>query len=127
MDLLHEGHVNLLSAMNQRGDLTLVILHDGFSTFPNKHRLPIESLEKRTRNLIDSGMVDIVRHTFSPEPTKEFSEVSMRYGDKFELVFMRGDDWSEFPGRPTIERLGVPIELVPYTQSISSSKLRNEL
>lgn len=126
MDLLHEGHINLLTRMREAGDLTLVVLHDGFSTFANKHKLPIENLEKRTRNLVDTGLVDIIKYTFEPAPTKAFEQIIDQY-KQFDLFFMRGDDWSEFPGKDIIVRHNIPITLVPYTQAVSSSKLRAEL
>lgn len=125
MDLLHEGHLNLLKAMREEGDLTLVILHDGFTTFENKRKLPIESLEKRTRNLIDTGLVDIIWHTFRKVP--EFSRVKNRFGGKFELLFMRGDDWPTFPGKGELDSMGIEQKFVPYTKGVSSSLLRNQL
>jgi phosphoenolpyruvate phosphomutase len=127
MDLLHQGHINLLEQMRELGDITLVVLHDGFTTFKNKRKLPIENLEKRTRNLIDTGLVDIVRYTFEEQPHQAFQKVIDDYGKKFELIFMRGDDWTEFPAKTTLSKNNVEIVYVPYTQTISSSKLRDEL
>ncbi len=126
-DLLHQGHINLLEQMRELGDLTLVVLHDGFTTFKNKRKLPIENLEKRTRNLIDTGLVDIIRYTFEEQPHQAFQKVIDDYGKKFELIFMRGDDWTEFPGKTTLSENNISIVYVPYTTEISSSKLRNEL
>jgi len=135
MDLLHEGHLNLLQKMRDRGHLTLVILHDGFTTFRNKRKLPIENLEKRTRNLIDTGLVDIIRYTFTESPAGEFLDVVTDFRTKrgfdgepaWNVLFMRGDDWADFPARATLERLQVPIEFVPYTKGISTSRLRLKL
>jgi IS1 family transposase len=104
----------------------MVVLHDGFTTFKNKRKLPIENLEKRTRNLIDCGLVDIIKYTFEPEPVNTFNKLLVRY-HMFDITFYRGDDWPNFPGREAIEAHSIPIVLVPYTKGISSSKLRNEL
>lgn len=126
MDILHHGHLNLLNEMRkERTDL--VVLHDGFTTFQNKKKLPIESLEKRTRNLIDTGLVDIIMHTYTKEPIEELNKIIQRYSDKFELVFMRGDDWEQFPGRSVIDKYNIPIKFVAYTGGVSSSALRTEL
>jgi cytidyltransferase-like protein len=127
MDLLHEGHLNLLQEMRKRGDLVLVVLHDGFTTFGNKRKLPIENLEKRTRNLVDTGLVDIIRYTFEPEPVRAFESVVRDFSEKFDLLFMRGDDWLDFPGKNIIDKYRIPIEYVSYTKNTSSTKLRNEL
>jgi len=125
-DLLHEGHIDLLKRMRERGDLTCVILHDGLSTFRNKGRFPVDSLGRRAVNLIGTGLVDIIMNTYSTSPDEEFRRVADRYGD-FDLVFMRGDDWGEFPGKSTLEELGIPIEFKPYTKGISSTSLRQQL
>jgi cytidyltransferase-like protein len=127
MDLFHEGHINLLKEMRKEGDLVLVVLHDGFTTFKNKGKLPIESLEKRTRNLIDSGLVDIVRYTFEEEPNETFKNIIKDYGDKFELLFMRADDWHNFPGKETIDNYHIEIKFVSYTKCVSSTKMKGIL
>lgn len=127
MDMLHEGHLNVLSHMRIHGDITAVVLHDGFTTFANKKKLPVEPIEKRVRNLIDCGLVDIIRITYEEEPVKEFRGLIKRYRDLFNLVFMRGDDWRDFPARSVIEEAGIPIEFIGYTKGISSSLLREVL
>lgn len=127
MDMLHEGHLNVLAQMKLRGDVTAVVLHDGFTTFKNKSKLPVEPIEKRVRNLIDCGLVDIIRITYEEEPVKEFQGIINRYKNLFNLIFMRGDDWKDFPGRNIIEASGIPIEFISYTKGISSSLLREVL
>lgn len=126
-DLLHAGHFNLFSEMRKRGDITLAILHDGFTTFRNKRKFPIENLEKRTRNVIECGLIDMVAYTFEESPDKAFTEIIERYRHKFELVFVRADDWLDFPGKKTIDSLGVKIEYIPYTKGTSSTSLRDML
>ena len=125
-DLMHEGHIKLFERMREQGDLTLAVVHDGFTTFANKRKLPIENLEKRTRNLVDTGLVDIITYTFEKEPCQSFENLINRY-KKFDLLFMRGDDWQDFPGKTVIEKYGIPIKYVPYTKSVSSTMLRARL
>lgn len=128
MDLFHEGHINLLKQMRGYGDMILVVLHDGFTTFENKNKFPIETLEKRTRNLIDSGLVDIVKYTYEVEPHHTFANIIHTYNKLFdEIKFVRADDWEDFPGKRTIQAFNVPIFYVPYSKGVSSTKLRNEL
>jgi len=125
-DLMHEGYIKLFERMREQGDLTLAVVHDGFTTFANKRKLPIENLEKRTRNLVDTGLVDIITYTFEKEPCQSFENLINRY-KKFDLLFMRGDDWQDFPGKTVIEKYGIPIKYVPYTKSVSSTMLRARL
>jgi len=128
-DLCHKGHLNLFKQMRKEGDLVLAVIHDGFTTFKNKGKLPIESLEKRTRNLIDTGLVDIIRYTFEEEPRQAFEELIRYYGGLkgFDLLFMRGDDWFDFPAKDVIRKYSIPIKFVSYTPDVSSSMLRNKL
>lgn len=130
MDLLHDGHINLLKRMRERatdGGFVLVVLHDSRSTFANKGKVPVEHIDKRTKNLLDTGLVDIVVHTFDREPIKEFQQVIRRWSESCELVFMRGDDWMDFPGRQVLVDNKVPIEIQPYTQGVSSTSIAEKM
>jgi bifunctional ADP-heptose synthase (sugar kinase/adenylyltransferase) len=44
-----------------------------------------------------------------------------------DCIFVRGDDWRDFPGRSDIEQLGIPIVLIPYTEGVSTSQIREDL
>ena len=126
MDLFHLGHQNLLKRMREQSDLVLVVLHEGWTTYANKKKFPIENLEKRTMNLIGSGLVDIVKHTYLVNPADTFEEIIERYKD-FEIEFFRGDDWADFPGIEAIKEAGIKITYLPYTREISSTILRDQL
>ena len=41
-------------------------------------------------------------------------------------LYVRGDDMEDFPARKLCERL-MPIHFLPYTQGVSSTKLRKEI
>jgi hypothetical protein len=43
------------------------------------------------------------------------------------VVYVRGDDWENFPGKSVLDQHGIPIEYIPYTTGISSSQRRDEL
>ncbi len=128
-DMLHAGHINLLEQMRMAAYKTIIFLHDDLSTFKNKNKFPVQSFEHRKRNLLDSGLVDEVFKVNDPDPSKIFEEwtgqgkknVDKRY------IYMRGDDWKDFPGREVIEEREIPIVFVPYTKGISSTKLRDEI
>lgn len=129
MDLLHYGHINLLETMRQRGDMTLLVLHDDLSTYKNKQRFPVDPLERRATHIIETGLVDILMYTYSQAPEAEFIAIIERFRDRlgFELLFMRGDDWMKFPACNVINQHNVPVEFVRYTEGVSSSLIREEV
>jgi hypothetical protein len=43
-----------------------------------------------------------------------------------DVLFMRGDDNLDFPGRHVLDDFAVPIEFVPYTDGVSSTEIRQE-
>jgi hypothetical protein len=70
-----------------------------------------------------TGLVDEVIETKSVDPADEFFDVIEEYAD---VLFIRGDDNLEFPGKSIIDEFEVPIEYVPYTSGVSSTTIRQE-
>lgn len=126
MDLMHRGHINLLEKMRDEGDYVVVVLHDDASCYQIKGKTPIQTLEHRIRNLEISGLVDQVLVTNSVDPADQFGLIIGSYPDD-ELLFMRGDDNKQFPGRWLIDKTKTQIKFVEYTKGVSSTKLRKEL
>lgn len=126
MDMFHEGHVNLLKEMKKRGDTIIVVLHSDESCFRIKNKFPVQSLAKRVENLKNSGLVDHVLITDLDDPGAQFVAATYMYKTA-NFLFMRGNDNYDFPGRDTIEMLGIPIEIIPYTEGVSSTQIRGEL
>lgn len=127
MDLLHDGHQNLLREMRKEaGDdgKVIVVLHSDLSCYRIKGKFPVWSLERRARCIKDSMLADIAYVTAEDDPAAMFVEAHKRYGVD---LFMRGDDNTGFPGKWQIDELGVPIKLIPYTKGVSSTELRKAL
>lgn len=126
MDMCHQGHINLLDAMNEKADKVIVVLHSDESCWSIKRKIPIQPLDQRIRNLEITKLVDEVLVTHDDDPSQAFIAAVNMYPDH-EFVFMRGDDNYDFPGRQTIEELNMPIEFVNYTPDISSTKIKDGL
>jgi cytidyltransferase-like protein len=134
-DMLHKGHVDLFEQMKKAGaDCIIVFLHDDKSIFINKGKFPVQNYSQREQNLIDSGYVSQVLKVDMADP----SEIIKAYFNGVKLVddflskianhfYMRGDDWSEFPGKKMLEKLKIPIKIKKYYEGVSSSKLRDEI
>ena len=127
-DCLHEGHVNLLKQMREAADSVTVFVHDDFSTFENKGRFTVQKQDHRIYNLVKSGLIDFVFTVPEKDPTLALQWYLEKLVTKGEdIVYMRGDDWADFPGRAEIEKRGIEIRLVPYTKGVSTTQIRNEL
>jgi glycerol-3-phosphate cytidylyltransferase len=123
-DCLHQGHVNLFKKMKEKSEHIVVVLHDDLSTFKNKGRFPVQGFDHRWHNLKMSGYVDELFPTNSQDPSAAISNAITLFNP---VVYMRGDDWPDFPGRRTIEAALIPIVMVPYTEGVSTTKIRGEL
>lgn len=119
-DMLHKGHMNLFRAMREYGDQNVVGLHDDRSIWLNKGQMPVQSYQHRAHNLMLCGGADRVVMVVDADPSFVIS--GLLAGG--EWVYVRGDDWPDFPGRAAVEKAGARIVLVPYTKDISSAERR---
>lgn len=126
-DMLHAGHIELLTIMRREADRVIVILHDDKSCYQIKNKIPIQDLGHRIKNVKITGLVDEVMITRSTDPSKEFDKVWRKYR-KHDLVYMRGDDKTDmFPGHWYLLMREIPVKFKKYTKGVSSSKIRDSL
>ena len=114
-DCLHEGHKNLLDEMMKLGEVH-VLLHDDYSTFKNKNRFPVQTYKHRKRNLLKYGVKKVYKCT---TPTPDFRKFV-----KKNFLYVRGNDWINFPGKEMLDANKIPIKFLPYTEGISTSIIR---
>jgi cytidyltransferase-like protein len=126
-DCLHEGHVNLLRNMREAADESIVIIHDDLSTFENKGRFPVQTNKHRIQNLRKSGLVDDILCVDLADPSESLKIALSCFIPSSGVVYMRGDDWADFPGRKAVLDQGVEIRLIPYTEGVSTTQIRNDL
>lgn len=126
MDVFHQGHKNILEKMRWEADYVVVVIHDDLSCYRIKGKLPIQTAKHRKRNILLTGLADKVLITKSIDPADQFVKIINKHK---EIVFMRGDDNKEFPGKWMIDTHNIPIRYVPYTDGVSSTEIRmqNEL
>lgn len=126
LDLCHEGHLNLLENLRKAAGKVILVLHDDKSCFEIKGRFPIQTVEHRARNALSTGLVDDVVITKSPNPGAEFDQIIRDNWDKT-MIFMRGDDNINYPGREVIDSYQIDTVFIPYTKGVSSSILRGKI
>jgi glycerol-3-phosphate cytidylyltransferase len=133
-DCFHEGHKNLIKKLYELGDKPIICLHDDKSTYQNKRRFPIQPYNLRRDNL------EIALDSINPNYYIRYEIIEIRDSDpsgtfkilcpkikEHEPIFVRGDDWIDFPGKRILQELGIPIEYIPYTKGCSTTQLRDEL
>lgn len=120
-DLLHRGHLNILWRSKQLGDVLVVGVITDEGTALYKGRRPVESLRTRMARIAALGFVDVVIEQQSTDP----SPLVERFRPD---VFTHGSDWTKLrEGQETLERLGVEWVLLPYTEGISTTTLREKM
>ena len=127
-DLFHKGHRNLFRYMARLGDEIVVGIHDWQSTYINKGIILTDPLRVRRSHVLKQSKVKKVFTVNEPNPGEALKKVVKDYKEKgHELVYVRGNDWSDFPGKDVLEEENIPIILKEYTKDISSTELRRKL
>lgn len=118
-DLLHVGHIRLLSASKKLGDALIVAIDDDESVRLLKGSgRPVISSAERVRILCALDSVDYVV-VFS---TNELDNV---IGNIRPDILTKGSDYEseEVLGRKIVENYGGRIELIPITEEISTTQI----
>jgi phosphoenolpyruvate phosphomutase / 2-hydroxyethylphosphonate cytidylyltransferase len=120
-DLIHPGHLNILSQASKLGEVTVGVLTD--SAIASYKRLPFMTYEQRSEIVANlKPVLNVI-----PQNTLDYTENLKRFKPDY---VVHGDDWQEGAQRETrlavIETLaewsGQLIE-IPYTVGISSTQL----
>lgn len=118
-DLLHAGHINLLWRARQLGDVLAVGVVSSWGCREYKGHGPAQGLVERVAAVRQLTFVDVVAEQDSTDPTPLLE----RYRPQF---LVHGDDWKRLiRGNETLVRLGIELVLLPYTEGVSSTILRN--
>ena len=126
-DLFHVGHLNLIERAKARcGHLRVGVLSDEL-VYRFKNKYPVIPQAERMRILEAIRYVDEVVPIDREEEVSRLAEWKRRPFD----CFFSGDDYIDNPDwiweREELAKLGVDVVFFPYTQSQSSTKIRNAL
>lgn len=120
-DLIHPGHLNLLTEAAKLGEVTVGLLTD--SAIASYKRLPFMSFEERKAVISSLKQVSHVIPQYTLDYTPNLEKFRPDY-------VVHGDDWREGVQKATRERVisciakwGGKLVEVPYTQGISSTRL----
>jgi D-beta-D-heptose 7-phosphate kinase/D-beta-D-heptose 1-phosphate adenosyltransferase len=122
-DVLHTGHIKLLSASKEMGDVLIVAIDDDESVRILKgNDRPVIRAQDRLRIISALDAVDYVT-LFS---TKDLAEV---IGVIRPDVLTKGANYTNesVSGREIVERAGGRVELIPITEAVSSSRIIDQI
>jgi rfaE bifunctional protein nucleotidyltransferase chain/domain len=115
-DLLHQGHLNMLTGSKALGDRLIVGVVSDAGAAAYK-RLPVQDEGTRLAVIRALRVVDwaVIQPTTDPTPVLELLRPD---------VLTHGSDWDQLrEGQETLARLGIEFAILPYTPGISSSDL----
>ena len=115
VDVLHEGHLNIIEKASKLGDLTVGLLCD--SELVRYNRFPTKSIDERIKQIKSIGQVNKV----VIQNTMMYDEIFDKYHPD---IIVHGDDWVNGPQRvirnnviKNIEKYGGELIEYPYTNS----------
>jgi len=125
-DQFHYGHKKILTDMRMYGKELIIGIHDDESirllkNLPKNAHKPLEQRLKELKPFCDR--VFIINST---DPTNALEAIVSENDNKENAVFIRGDDNQNFPGIKFIETK-ISIKYLPYTKTISATKIRKDL
>lgn len=126
-DLFHIGHLNLFEKCKEMCSHLIVAICDDDYVRNIKHKEPVFPLEDRVRIISSLKCVDeVVVVSFKEVDDKMLALEKF----KFDVLFS-GDDWKGSERYLKTEKqfaeVGVSIEYLPYTQSISTTEIKNRI
>ena len=124
-DLIHPGHLNILSEAAQLGEVTVGVLTD--SAIASYKRLPYMTFDQRSMIVASLKQVQNV----IPQNTLDYTENLKSFKPDY---VVHGDDWKEGAQRETRQAVidtltewGGQLIEVPYTAGISSTQLNKAI
>lgn len=119
-DLLHGGHLNLLWRTKALGDILVVGVVSDDGTEAYKGVRPFEDEQTRVHRLECVPWIDVVALQDGTDP----SDNLRRYRPD---IMTHADDWNRLKeGHETLAEVGTDWVLLPYTEGVSSTQLREE-
>ena len=124
-DLIHPGHLNIISKASELGRVTVGVLTD--EAIASYKRLPYLNYEQR------KIIVENLKNVYEVIPQN-----TLDYTDNLNLIkpnyVVHGDDWKEGVQKltrknviETIKQWGGKVVDVPYTEGVSSTKLNQKI
>lgn len=123
-DLFHVGHLNYMKAAKKYCDFLIVDVTPDRLVYKQKNKYPIISEENR---LAVIRAIKYVDHAEISDETRDYGALE-KYG--FNVLFISGDhQGKDYYNKleEDMKKRGVKVIYIPYTQGISSTKIRHSI
>lgn len=123
-DLFHVGHLNMIQTAKSRCEYLIVGLHGDDVVEEYKHRRPIINENDRKR------IIESIKGVDRAEINRFRDKLKLWELYHFDVIFI-GDDykgtkwWNQF--EKELNEVGVDVIYLPYTQSVSTTKIRQRI
>jgi len=122
-DMFHVGHLNLLIRARERCDYLIVGVNSDELMESYKHKAPVICQENRKR------IVENIKAVDEAHIVDTLDKLEILKSIPFDAIFI-GDDWKGSQRwtetRESLNKLGVDVVFLPYTQNVSSTQLREQ-
>lgn len=123
-DILHKGHINILTQAKSYGDVLIVGVQSDVSCFNYKGKYPVLTQEERSEQLLSLPFVD---KTYIYDGIDQIPYL-IQYGPKY---LVQGSDWQESIDRSEIieflSQMGIELKIIPYTAGISTTDIAKRI
>ena len=120
-DLLHPGHIKLLTRARSLGNKLFVgIISDKQTKEAKGENRPIQNEKDRAYIVNSLKVVDEVFEQETYDPSIILSGIKAAYPE-CDLILTKGDDWENIPGTEAVEKLGGKLVKLPYSPEYSTS------
>lgn len=123
-DMFHIGHLNLLKNAKAKCDYLIVGVNSDELVESYKNKKPIISTNER------AAIVEAIRYVDEVVITTTLDKVEMLHALNFDEIYI-GDDWKDnerwIETGKLMEENGAKLVFLPYTQSTSSTIIREKL
>lgn len=125
-DYMHHGHEELFELMKSISDNIVVCVHDDESIEKLKNLTPREhqDINQRIKNI--AKYTNDIHVIHSTDPSEILQSVIDKKLNKNQMIYIRGDDMPNFPGRDIVEQY-MNVLFKPYKQGVSSTEIRKSL
>ena len=120
-DMFHYGHLRLLQAANDLGDLHIcgVLTNDAIKAYREE---PIADLKERKSIVLSLRCVDVVTTQKSLDPTENLKQIHKDFPDA-KIILVCGSNWKKVPGAKFIKKIKGRIVQPPFYEKLSTEKV----